>query len=389
MATRRSDGRWMARRNVNGKPVYGYGASEEEADADLESKLIPLIGPLGASPTTLHELAKEVWYPHIEQLAPLTQKRYEGVYTNHIRGRLGNLPLEAITPMAIRRWLNGMVADSDSTKRYVLEILKGILMHAVRMELIGRNPCSAISLPKNYRKRERILDLDAALRLLDGVRQSKLSAPVFLAATMSLRRSEIAGLKWNDLDRRKGELHIVRQRQAVRPYGVIERELKTSESARTLYLSARMIEEIDARGDLDSAYITTFGGRPWVPDTITEFWRAERNGFGLPDWHFHDLRHLAAGLLAAAGCDLLVIAAVLGHRKPDMTLLYTSVSQSRRREGADKMAQLFARKRTFDTRLTLSQSKKEPNGGDDGIRTHDLCSSMLELNDKCRLCTRM
>jgi site-specific recombinase XerD len=46
-------------------------------------------------------------------------------------------------------------------------------------------------------------------------------------------------------------------------------------------------------------------------------------------------------MLAAAGCDLLVIAAVLGHSKPDMSALYTAIAQSRRREGAERLAELL------------------------------------------------
>lgn len=68
-------------------------------------------------------------------------------------------------------------------------------------------------------------------------------------------------------------------------------------------------------------YVATLRGEPWVPDTITEYWNKAREDLGLKDWHFHDLRHLAAGLLAVAGCDLMVIAAVLGHAKPDLSLL--------------------------------------------------------------------
>jgi len=344
MTTLRRDGRWMARQQLNGTRVCGYGATPEEAEADLQAKLIPLTGLSGPKPITLHDLAKDVWYPHIDTLAPLSRKRYEGVYVNHIRKSLGGMNLDSITPIVIRQWLNGLTDETDYTKHYALGVLKSILMHATKMEIIVRNPCTLVSVPRRYQKRERILEIEDALKLLAAVKDTKISAPVFLAATLSLRRSEIAGLKWEDLDKKKGELRVVRQRQAIRPHGIVERELKTSESRRTLYLPDSLAEEIESRGDRTSAYITTYAGSPWVPDTITEFWADEREALGLPDWHFHDLRHLAAGLLASAGCDLLVIAAVLGHKRPDMSLLYTSVAQSRRREGADLLGKLFAKK---------------------------------------------
>jgi integrase len=331
----------MARKRVKWQrsPIYGYGRTEAEAEADLRAKLTPSIGPK-RNPVTLHELATDVWYPHVLTLAPLTRKRYEGVYVNHIRAELGGCALEDLGAMAVRHWLSGL-KESEHTKHYALNVLKAILSEAVKLELMNRNPCSSVTIPRNYAKRERVLDLDQALALLEDSRGTSLSAPIFLACTLSLRRGEIAGLKWSDMDRTKGEMRIVRQRQAIRPLGVVERELKTSESRRTLYLPSALIEEIDKRGDLDSEYICTNWGSPWVPDTITQHWGKLRGEFGLEGWHFHDLRHLAAGLLAAAGCDLLVIAAVLGHKKPDMTLLYTSVSESRRREGADRLGRLL------------------------------------------------
>ena len=113
---------------------------------------------------------------------------------------------------------------------------------------------------------------------------------------------------------------------------VVEKRLKTASSARLLRLPKAFIDEIDRRGDLDSPYVCTRLRRPWVPDTITELWGAEREKLGLPHWTFHDLRHGAAGLLHASGCDLLEIAAVLGHRKPDMSWLYTSSSEEKAQE---------------------------------------------------------
>lgn len=132
-----------------------------------------------------------------------------------------------------------------------------------------------------------------------------LSCPVFLAAVLGLRRGEIAGIRWDDLDRQRGELRIRRQRRASKGRGIIEKGLKTASSARTLRLTPALIAEIDGRGDLDHPYICTKNERPWRPDELTREWTQARESFGLPTWTFHDLRHGAAGLLYAAGADLL------------------------------------------------------------------------------------
>ena len=76
-----------------------------------------------------------------------------------------------------------------------------------------------------------------------------------------------------------------------------------------------------------------------------------RKDFGLPDWRFHDLRHGAAGLLYAAGCDPLLIAAVLGHSKPDMSMVYTDVSDARRKEAGTMLSNLLNMSKTVDNSL--------------------------------------
>lgn len=96
-----------------------------------------------------------------------------------------------------------------------------------------------------------------------------------------------------------------------------------------------------ARGDLDCQWICTRKGKPWTPDTLSEEWLKHRGGFGLTDWRFHDLRHGAAGLLYAATGDLLMVAAVLGHSKPDMSLIYTGVTDARRVEAGQKLSDLL------------------------------------------------
>ena len=90
-----------------------------------------------------------------------------------------------------------------------------------------------------------------------------------------------------------------------------------------------------------------------------------KTGFGLADWHFHDLRHQAAGLLAAAGCDLLVIAAVLGHKKPDMSLHYLTVMESRRQQGEEAWTRLFSPQVSpqVSPPVATQSSRQESTGG--------------------------
>jgi len=325
----RKDGRFQKSRWVNGKKMFGYSRiSEADALEDLEDKIRASI-PSTVDPKTetLHEFAKRVWFPSLEFLAPLSSSRYQSAYRTHVRPRLGAVPIVELKKPIVQEFIYQMLRDKvgASSIRYAIERVSGIASLAIDHELIVANPCLKLkNVPRKPPKRERALSVEQAMTVLEGVKGTDLSAPVYLALVLGLRRGEIAGLKWEHLDRQRGELKIGRQRQAQSGMGVVEKDVK-SDSFRTQRLTREIIAQIDARGNLDSPYICTREGKPWVPQTIYDDWLLVREGFGLESWTVHDLRHGAAGLLFATGADLLEIAEVLGHSKPDMSLLYTSL----------------------------------------------------------------
>jgi integrase len=159
---------------------------------------------------------------------------------------------------------------------------------------------------------------------------------------LGLRRGEIAGLRWEDLDRVGGTLKIRRQRQDYKKgIGITEDRPKTG-ATRTLYLTKGIIEEIDARGDLDSDYICTQQGHAWRPDALTRWFEWRKKDLGLPDeWTLHDLRHLAGMLLNAAGVQLTGIAAVLGHATTAMSERYVTHSAELRKADAERLSRMI------------------------------------------------
>jgi integrase len=331
----------MARaKGQSGKTIYGYGKSQQDAEGDLAAKLEAESTPSISPDASLHDIAKQLWYPSIAHLKPLTRKKYEGTYVTHIRPNLGHRPISEITTAEIQRIINATTGGAR-TAIFIRDLIGQILKCAESEALILRNAARFVKVPSKPKKRNRVLSVIQAQELLAGVEGTDLAAPVFLAAILGLRRGEVAGLQWSDLDRQRGELLIQRQRQAIRPQGIVEVDLKTDGSRRVLRLRKSLIDEIDRRGNLDSDYICTYRGEPWVPDTITEKWNEAKGAFDLDEWHFHDLRHGAAGLLYAAGNDIIEIAAVLGHAKPDMSLIYTGITDERQEKAMDRVSELL------------------------------------------------
>jgi integrase len=150
----------------------------------------------------------------------------------------------------------------------------------------------------------------------------KLGIKVFLGAVLGLRRGEIAGLRWSDIDREALRLHI--RQQAT----ILGTDTPKSGRSRTIPLTPYMVSQIEALGDLDSEYVCPVRN----PNLITKQWLVHRRRFGLGDWSFHDLRHAAASTLNALGVDLVTIAAILGHSKVDMALLYANTVEGSARD---------------------------------------------------------
>lgn len=347
MATKRRDGRWVARRMSQGKTVSAYGQTAEEADAKLAEMLQPI--PLTSQGSRLHDIAARLWFPKLDYVAHTSRVRYIGAYRKWVAPTVGAMVIKEIGVSDCQRVIAKAQAElAPNSLMVVRSVLHQILRCAQEEQLITVNPAEFVRLPKRPEKRIRVLTVEEAGRLLDSVAGTEFSAPCFLACVLGLRRGELLGLRWSDLDRQRGELTIQRQRvihhhgkESKKEPEVKEVALKTASSRRVLHLTPGLIAEIDARGDLDSEWICTRKGRPWTPDTLSEEWLTSRSGFGLADWRFHDLRHGAAGLLYAATGDLLMVAAVLGHSKPDMSLIYTGVTDARRVEAGQKLSDLL------------------------------------------------
>jgi integrase len=323
----RKDGRYQRGIRLGGKLKVVTRNTPEEVEAEIEKlKLQAEFMPLtGAS--TLHDVAKEFWFPRVEALQnPATKSRYIAAYIHHIRGGLGKFPIEDLTTRDIQKFVNDLsnklVSRSGKGKtvkpmepagvRFVYSVLGQITEAAYLNRLIAWDPCNKlIRLPEMPEKRERVLTVEESRFLLEST-PDLLKLPVFLALCLGLRRGEACGLMWDDLDRVTRSLQIKRQKDNK---GVV-RKLKTTASKRTLILHPELIDFIDKHGDLDSPYIVALS-----PRDVTDFWAdwAEK-----PDgWTFHDLRHACAGLVEMfTGGNVIASQYVLGHTKPDMTNVY-------------------------------------------------------------------
>jgi integrase len=215
-----------------------------------------------------------------------------------------------------------------------------------------------------FRRREmRALDAKGIVNLLLAARGTELETPIAVAVGTGLRRGELLGLRWSDIDLNIGRLTVRRSIEVVREestdadghharYVRREKPPKTATSRRTISL-APSVEAVLRRQraeqherrihcglgrDQDCFVFDRLDGSPWEPPTFSsEFAKLVRHA-KLPHVRFHDLRHTFASTSLQAGVDLKTISASLGHSTVSVTAdLYAHVHETLRVEHAARI----------------------------------------------------
>jgi integrase len=273
----------------------------------------------------------------------VTASSYEAMARLHIKPHFGDTRLAQLSPSDIGRWLTtlrdtdrrqGKGKLSSRTVQYAYAILASALAHAVDEQLLPGNPASALPRklrPKVARRELEVWDADMLQKFLTETVDDRMHPLFVLAAVTGARRSELCGLRWDDVDFAHGQLAIRRGRvQSDRT--VIEGPTKTNKP-RTVALDADTIamlrqhrtQQLQERmawgeGRQDSGYIfTKEDGTPLRPGAVTHSFTRAVALTGLPRLTFHGLRHSHVSQLLAGGIPVNVVAGRVGHARTSMT----------------------------------------------------------------------
>lgn len=310
---------------------------KREAQALLAQKLTEFnAGVLAQAPANL-TVAQYLdrWLKEFVRVRPTTYASYEGIVRCHIVPEIGKVPLVKLRPARLQAFYRKLEdkprADgkagrlSATTVRYTYSVLNIALRRAVRLTLIPRNPAEATDPPKAPQTEQRTFTDDEARRFLKSVQSDRLSALYWLALALGLRRGELLGLRWQDLDLDKGLLHVRQSLVALKGRPVIQQP-KTDRGRRTLELTPELVaiikchraQQAKAKLSLGQEYrdhgmvFPTLFGAPMAPRLLTRQFERRLAATGLPRIRFHDLRHTFASLAFPNG-DLKTVSAILGH----------------------------------------------------------------------------
>jgi len=226
----------------------------------------------------------------------------------------------------------GKGLSANSLKKHH-SVVRKCLQHALQMNLILYNPADRVTLPRIERYQGQAYTVEQAKHLLDYSKGHTLEVPIFLALQFALRRSEALGLKWDAVDFDNDVIHV--RHTVTSMSSRIERDgTKNKSSMRTLpmlgeskkilqKLKARQMEEKRLCGVdyTDNGYVCCWpDGKPYDTSLISRSFTRLTKRLGLPGIRYHDLRHSAASILIALGCNVKEVSSFLGHNQVSTTL---------------------------------------------------------------------
>ena len=252
---KRKDGRWEGRYTVGHDPETGkaviknvLGKTQAEVKEKLKKAIEKNVGiDYGRAKTYTVGNWLEVWYENYAKIKmrPSTYLTYHGYIENHIKPQLGKIPLNDLTTLHLQQFYKKLLAEgrverieaqkqpkglSAKTVRNIHQIISSALKLAVEQRLIAHNPADGCALPKAERKEMQTLPVEQLTSFLREAKDSGVFALYYIDLTTGLRRGELLGLKWSDIDLEKGDLRV--QRQIGRINGkIIEMPLKPAKKS--------------------------------------------------------------------------------------------------------------------------------------------------------------
>lgn len=266
------------------------------------------------------KMTYETWYGQYlalykRDLAEKTRESYDFVTTRYILPALGGLELADVTPEHLQTAIND-AADRGGLRQaqVVYQLLHAVFRRACRSRLVLWSPADAIDKPDYDPEEGKALtdqDYDAALPHVAA------DLGLSLALFAGLRRGEICGLQWGDVDLQEGTLCVRRQR--IRCHGqLITAPPKSAAGIRDIPIAPQLLPQLRKAYRLwPSAYVVDFS-----PETVSRRWRdiQQRDVALQMPYRLHDLRHTYGTRLILKGCNMRVVQYLMGHSTIDVTM---------------------------------------------------------------------
>ena len=382
--------KWIAQATVGTNPKTGrpkrksfYGKTRKEAVDKMQKVLTEVREGTYSEPTnTTVESWLNQWLegrkPHV---AYNTYIAYYRVITCHINPQFGKMKLKDLKTRDIQTFINekfengrrdGKGGLSPRMVKYINQTLRKALNQAIKERLIKFNPTDGLELPKNRKPEMQTLSKEEIAKLLKAAEGTQNYNAYILALGTGMRRGEILGLKWQDIDFEEKTINVRRQLTNTENGTCHDLPLKTEKAKRTIFISDEVIAALerqrqrikDNKKMLWSEYednnlvFCKDNGEPLVPRVFLEHFEKDLKQAGVKHIRFHDLRHTFATLSLERDVPLKTVSDILGHSTIAITGdIYSHVTDKMKMEASETMESILGESKKSD-----GKDKSSPKG---------------------------
>ena len=366
---KRKDGRWEGRYTAGRDPVTGKQIFKNvlgKTQAEVKEKLLKALAQakkIDFSKTGKYTVTMWMneWFENVAKIKvrPSSHQTYRGYIDHHIAPNIGNIPLEKLTTMDLqklyRKLLNKGGVDrveakqqpeglSAKTVRNINQVISSAMDFAVAQKIIPENPCKAVALPKVEHREMQTIPAEQLQAFLQEAKATGVYEMHYIELATGLRRGELLGLKWTDIDWQNGIIKV--RRQVARVDGQnVEAPLKAKNSYRAVTISQQAIEVLKQQKEKtnDEYIFPSPNGGSISPDSVNNMLKRVLARAGIPKVRFHDLRHTFATIALQNGVDIKTVSGMLGHFSAGFTLdTYAHVTTAAQKEAADTMGNVLS-----------------------------------------------
>ena len=278
---------------------------------------------------------------------------YRRMTNNQVKRFIGDKQLSSLTTADVQKFYNKVKKNgrvrpnrvnsyelADSMVRGIHMMLHEALDVAVRERLIAKNPTIGTTIPKNNYAEKQILGDEQLDRFLEEIKQEEYWFDFFYVEIMTgLRRGEICGLKWSDIDFGAKIMRVQRSVSGKKGSGITIGETKTTTGTRNIIMPPSVIDVLKKRKQtaitewVFPAFLNP--EQPIHPEAAYRKLKVILKHAELPMIRFHDLRHTFATHAMKGGVDAKTLSGILGHTNASFTLdTYTHVTSDMQRNAS-------------------------------------------------------
>ncbi len=349
------------------KPNLSYQKLNKEIDA-----FIVAFEEEARSGANVHRPEKVTFAEFVEKylevkktsLAPTTMEFYEMIIRTELIPMFGNMKLREIRTYHVQQFIQYLATEkkrndgieggiSASTVRRYTTILRSILTLAYKLEYTDEDVGNSrrIEFPKEASTEIEVYTLEEVQELMKALDTEPIHirAMVEVAIFTGMRRGEIVGLKWSDIDFEHQKISVKRSIYKPKKQKSLEKDPKSQSSIRTIAIPEHLCKTLmqyrmhqdrhisfmgDAWHNLDYVF-TEEDGLVMNPQTPTKQFSKFLKRHGIRHLKFHGLRHTSATMLLASGCDIKTVSSRLGHADLETTGIYVHALESTDKKAAD------------------------------------------------------